>query len=80
MVKCDACDNVYTGKTAVKTLARHYRAVHQEPKKKDEQDDDIIEKCEEFLSNMLLSESDSKKVIFIVYMLFKPYVTKTMLE
>ena len=45
MVKCDACDNVYTGKTAVKTLARHYRAVHQEPKKKDEQDDDIIEKC-----------------------------------
>ena len=45
MVKCDACDNVYTGKTAVKTLARHYRAVHQEPKKKDEQEDDIIEKC-----------------------------------
>ena len=47
MVKCDVCDNVYTGKTAVKNLTRHYRSVHQDPKKKQEhnKNDDSIEKC-----------------------------------
>ena len=50
MIKCDACDNVYTGKAAIKTLARHYRSVHQIPKMKEEEqvgekNDDIIEKC-----------------------------------
>ena len=35
MVKCDACDKFYVGKTAAKSLRSHYRIVHGAPKMKE---------------------------------------------